>query len=191
MRNKTSEDWAIAYDALDRFWQSSDDAYQIGDEQVLFMESVGANPIAMAEFTRLMLGNCHDPIDDPVAAAIALKINVGAMPERVQEKIPACAAWFHDTPTLLVAERSNLPQYRHAVATEIGGLLVARTASKSTRQHNKRARDFADAFLYPDTAIRELKHAPSRHRYISHSEDFGVPRATILRRLLTVNKRPS
>lgn len=191
MRYKVSEEMAVAHDALDRFYCDHEDLYQIDKEQLLLLESVGMNPNALAQFTRLVLGNSHDPIDDPVTAAQELKINVGRLPEKIQDKIPACAAWFHETPTLLVSERSNSPEYRHAVATEIGGLLVARARRGSIHGHNRRARSFADAFLYPDTAVRELKHAPSRQRYISHSEDFGVPRAAILRRLSTVAKRPS
>lgn len=191
MRYKIGEDLAIAHNALDKFYSNNDDLFQIDEEQVLFLESAGINPNAMAKFTRLVIGNSHDPIDDPVKVALALKINVGVLPERIQNTIPACAAWFHETPTLLVAERSNSSQYRHVVATEIGGLLVARVGGRNSRQHDRCARSFADALLYPDTAVKELLHAPSRKRYISHSEDFGVPRSVIWRRLLKSSRRSS
>lgn len=191
MSNKNTRDMAQVHNALDRFWRELPGEYAIGSEQVDFMERFGEDPATMAGLTRLAIGNSHDPISDPVAAARELNISVGVIPKEVQDKIPARGVWFHDTPVMLVGESSTSPQFRHAVATEIGGLMVCRAAilaNKSERQLNRLARKFADAFLYPDAAVQELKHLPSRQRFRDHVEDFGVQGITIIRRLSTVSR---
>jgi Zn-dependent peptidase ImmA (M78 family) len=186
-----STEWALAFDAADRMYRERIDGAEVSEEQFDFLETIGPDPITLASLARITIGNMDNPIDSMVAVAKRLDLNVGVVPPKAQSKVTVFGSWFHDFPVLLIGEGKTKTSFNHAVAAEIGGLLLCRAAypdGMKTREFKSHMRDFADAFLYPDSAVRELKYMPSLRRFHDHANDFSVNSVTIFRRLRNIGK---
>lgn len=189
MDHSKSQEWALAFDAADRMYRNRSDGAFIRKEQLDFIESVGPDPNTLASLARITIGNLDNPIGSIVVAAERLNLNVGVVPPKALKKVTVFGTWIHDYPVLLIGEGKNIASFNHAVASEIGGLLLCKAAyidGQKTHGLKKLMRNFADSFLYPDSAAYELRHMPSIRRLKEHSDDFAVSNATIFHRLRTV-----
>lgn len=191
MDKSHSPDWVMVHETADKFYRESPDKIWLSDEQVHTLDSTPAEPSAMAYFARFAIGNNYRPIESTITAARMLNINVIDVPIELQDKVPAYGVWFHNSPVLLVGEAKTKAKFNHAVATEIGKILLARPPKlegvKGRRLENY-SRDFADQFLYPDSAALALKESKSRQLLVTHKQYFDVDSATILRRLHKAQK---